>query len=248
MKFELLGPVRLVDRAGPHLVSAPKIAVLLGVLLLKHDKIVPCESLVSEIWGAEIPRRANAALHVYVSQLRKALREVGGVQASIVTRRPGYLLQLGDCEYDVGMFQQLAEAGKAHHANGRHDRSVATFDAALRLWRGPFLGDLFGGPIVEGFAAWLGEEMLTCMEQQIDSRMALGEYARLVGLLHSLTIEYPLHEPFHAQLVRTLQCLDRPAEALQAYHRARRMIITELGVEPSAALRGLVPTVLRKAN
>src|SRR4051794_14412309 len=101
MRYEILGPLRVVDDAGVSFISARKMETLLAVLLARCGTGVTTGQLITEIWGEQAPRRANAALHVYISQLRKFLHRPGRAGSPIVTRPHGYLLRQGGDELDA---------------------------------------------------------------------------------------------------------------------------------------------------
>ena len=66
-------------------------SALLAIVHLHANEAVPRDRLIKELWGIKQPQRAATALHVHVSQLRKALgRDL------IVTRAPGYLVRVAD--------------------------------------------------------------------------------------------------------------------------------------------------------
>ncbi|MFD1046009.1 winged helix-turn-helix domain-containing protein, partial [Kibdelosporangium lantanae] len=73
LRYELLGPLRIIQAGEPRSITAPKIETLLATLLTRANTVVHSEELLAEIWGSKPPARARAALHVYVSQLRKTV-------------------------------------------------------------------------------------------------------------------------------------------------------------------------------
>lgn len=245
LKYEILGQLRVVDDRGSSFISARKIETLLAVLLIRSDQVVPSDQLITEIWGETVPRRATAALHVYISQLRKFLKRPGRLDSPIVTRSAGYLLATGDDEVDYQFFIRYADAGRAAARAGRHDDAAVAFEAALALWRGPVLADLRYAPMVDGFATWLMDARLECMELQADSLLHLGRHRELVGKLYSLTAEYPLREGFYRQLMLALYRSECRADALKVYQSARDTLGTELGLEPCRALQELQQAILR---
>ncbi|MFD0636639.1 BTAD domain-containing putative transcriptional regulator [Catenulispora yoronensis] len=180
---------------------------------------------------------------MHISQLRKFLHRPGRPDP-IVTRKPGYALTIGSDEFDLHEFKQLAEQGRQEVRAGRFEEAAGRFDDALRLWRGPVLGDLREGPIINGFATWLEETRRECLELQIESGLALGRHRELVGQLYSLTAEHPLSEPFHFQLMLALYRSDRQADALAVYQSARTVLNEQLGLEPGRALRQLQRAIL----
>lgn len=244
MKYEMLGPLRVTDESGSSFINARKIQVLLALLLVRSKQVVSIDEAITEIWGNNPPRRATAGVHVYISQLRKFLSRPDRAENPIVTRPPGYLLQLGDDEIDVHQFRALMHQGRSHLKAGQHPEASNAFEDALALWRGPVLGDLCGGPALEGFAAWTQEARLECTELLVEAQLCQGRHRELVGRLYSLTAEHPLREAFYRQLMLALSRSERQADALRVYQQARNTLNEELGLEPCRALRELQRAIL----
>src|SRR5258708_10251236 len=100
-RYEILGPLRVVDEGGNSFITARKIEALLAALLIRADRVVSADQLITEIWRERSPRRATACLHVYVSSIRKFLSRPGRADSPVTTRPPRYLLRLGGGELDL---------------------------------------------------------------------------------------------------------------------------------------------------
>jgi SARP family transcriptional regulator, regulator of embCAB operon len=248
MRYEILGLLRVVDRDEVHFIGAPKVEALLAALLINSNQVVPVERLMTEIWGHAWPRRAAATFHVYVSQLRKFLRQAGRADNPIVTRQPGYLLRIGAGELDLQDFTRLVGLGRGCIRARRYEDARSAFQSALDLYRGPAIGNGRGGPIVNQFRTWLDEARLECTELLIEAELALGCHREMVGQLYSLTVENPFHETFYRQLMLALYRSERQADALKVYHNAQATLRGELGVEPCRGLRDLQRSILTADN
>ncbi|MFF7634694.1 BTAD domain-containing putative transcriptional regulator [Kitasatospora sp. NPDC008050] len=244
MKYQLLGSLRVIDGNSTTFLSAQKVETLLAALLVRSDHVVTTDQLMNELWGEQLPRRASAGLHVYISELRKFLNRPGRADSPIVTRSSGYMLRLRNDELDHQAFLDLTELGRRHLREQNHEEAVDCFERGLALWRGPVLGDLGDGPILRSFATWLTEVRLDCAEMYVDARLQLGRHRELVGYLFSLIAESPLRETFYRQLMVALYRSERRAEALKVYQSARSTLIDELGLEPCSALQELHRAVL----
>ncbi|MGV9316992.1 AfsR/SARP family transcriptional regulator [Streptomyces sp. NPDC003691] len=223
---------------------AKKVGILLAALLLRANQVVSIDRLVLEIWGERPPRRATAALHVYVSQLRKLIPadEISG--HPIVTRSPGYLIQVNSGDLDVDVFRDLLARGRRLMRTGDYQGAIAAFEQAQDFPQGDELARLGDGPIVSGFATWLAEVRLELLEMTTECRLMLDHHHELVPGLHELLREFPLHEAFYRQLMLALYRCDRRADALQTYRRARALLQNEIGLEPCASLRELHHAIL----
>lgn len=244
MRYEILGPLRVVDGSSITSLSARKIEVLLAALLVRADEPVSSDDLMKEIWGTRAPRQTLAALHVYVSQLRKFLRRPDRADSSIVTARGGYLLRLGADELDFSVFQALVSRGRDAQQAGRIHEACEDYEEALSLWRGPVLEDLRDGPIINGFVCWAEQARLECVERFVETGMELGRHREFVSYLYARIEELPLHETFYRRLMLALYRSGCRADALSTYQSARTVLGEELGLEPSAALKQLHHAVL----
>ena len=245
MRYEILGPLRVVDKNGSSsVVSARKIETVLATLVIRSNQVVPFDQLIAEIWGDMPPRRATAAVHVYISELRKFLHRVGQSKNPVVTIAPGYMLSKGTDDIDSHQFVRLMGEGRAQIRETRYDEASATLREALGLWRGNALDDLRSGVIIDSFVTWLTEERLECYEMLGDVQLELGLHREMVGELYSLIAENPFREAFYRQLMLALYRSDRQADALHVYQRARKVLHDELGLEPCLALRTLQEAIL----
>ena len=238
MQFRILGPLEVAE--GDCLVSlAGAQRSLLALLLLNANEVVSADRLIDELWGEEAPESGRTALQVRVSQLRKALGDDGG---RIATRPPGYLLRVDRDELDLYRFERLvSEADGAEPAE-----AAAKLRDALGLWRGPPLVDLSYASFAQPAIRRLEELRMAAIEERIEADLELGRQAGLVGELETLVEQHPLREHLRAQLMLALYRCGRQADALAAYQNARRVLVEQLAVEPSAPLRQLEQAILRQ--
>jgi DNA-binding SARP family transcriptional activator len=243
VRYEILGPLRVVDEKGSHPLRAQKLATVLAVLLIRSDQVVTAEQLTREIWGELPPQRTTAGMYVCISRLRKFLSRPGQ-QNPIITRPGGYILRRASSECDFDAFQRLVSDGRRHVRRGRHPEAAVCFEQALELWRGPAFGNIQPGPIVAGFLKRLGEMHIECTEMSVEEQLELGRHQEIVGRLRSLVDQFPLRETFYRQLMLALFRSDRKSDALGIYESARNVLDRELGLEPGRKLRELRHTVL----
>jgi DNA-binding SARP family transcriptional activator len=241
MEFRILGPLEVWDGGGEVSLGGRKPRALLAVLLLHPNEVVSAERLIDELWGEDSRERAAAALRVNVSRLRKALS-----QDVLTTRSPGYVVQIGPDELDLHRFERLVDEGRSLLARGLTADASRRLQDALSLWRGPPLADFAYESFARTAIARLEEVRLAAVELQIEADLALGRHDELVGELETLVAEHPLRERLRRYLMTALYRSGRQAEALDAYQAARRALVDELGIEPSAALHELERLILRQ--
>jgi hypothetical protein len=119
---------------------------------------------------------------------------------------------------------------------------------ALALWRGPPLADLSYEAFAEPHVAYLEELRLATLEERIDADLDLDGHGELIGELEALVEEYPMRERLRGQYMLALYRGGRQAEALEAYAEGRRLLVDQLGIEPSRDLQQLHGAILRQES
>jgi DNA-binding SARP family transcriptional activator/pimeloyl-ACP methyl ester carboxylesterase len=240
MEFKLLGPLEAREGPTPVRLAGRKQRALLARLLLDVNRTVATERLIDDLWGEEVPETAPKMVQIYVSQLRKLLPD-----GTLATRPPGYAIELDPQSIDVMRFQQLRAEGEAAHAAGHTELAAQRLGEALALWRGDPLAE-FSEPFARTEAARLEELYLACLEARIDADLDRGRHAALAGELEALVGRYPLREGFRAQQLLALYRAGRQSDALAAYQAVRALLVTQVGLEPSARLKALERRILRQ--
>ena len=221
---------------------------MLAFLLLHANEVVSTDRLIDDLWGDSPPESAANMLQGYVSHLRKTL-EPGrgrGEHELLVSRAPGYTLQIRSDQLDAERFERFATEGRRLLADRDAKAAAERLRAALALWRGGALDDLAYEAFARADIDRLEELRLQTLEDRIDADLALGGHEALVAELRELVDRYPLRERLRAQLMAALYRCGRQAEALEAYREVRRVLLDDLGVEPGPALRELEQAILRQ--
>ena len=240
MEFRLLGPLETRDGDDRIELGGPKQRALLARLLLDANRTVSVDRLVEDLWGEQAPESAAKMVQIHVSQLRKLLPA-----RVLVTRPPGYLVELEPEALDVVRFQRLHQEGRLLLSRGDAAGARARLGEALELWRGPALAE-FGEPFAAPEAARLEELRLTCVEDRVDADLAAGAHDAVVGELETLIARDPHRERLRAQLMLALYRSGRQPEALAAYRRYHRTLADDLGIEPSPRLKELERRILQQ--
>lgn len=239
MRFRILGPLRVRTSEGWEPVAAERQRLILAVLLADAGRAVSIENLVDAVWGEHPPAGATNTVRVYVMRLRRLLGE--GV---LNTRGRGYELLAGPNDIDAGVFQRLASTGRNEVDKGRPQVGALRLAKALALWRGPAFADVPASPCLTGQVAYLEQLHLSAEEDHISALLDLGRHTEVVDELHRLVEQNPLREKRWALLMRSLHGCGRRAEALDAFHRAREVLLDELGLDPGPELRELQRAIL----
>jgi DNA-binding SARP family transcriptional activator len=250
VRYEILGPLQVLDGDVPVPLGRPKQRAVLAILLLDAGRVVSLDRLVDEVWGREAPPQALASVQAYVSHLRRLLepgRASGAPARVLVNQPPGYRLVVGPDDLDMARFQALTEQGHAALAAGDPQRAADVLAEGLRLWRGPVLADFADAPFVQPERTRLEELRLSALEERITADLALGRHGLVAAELEQLTAEHPFRERLVGLRVVALYRCGRQAEALQAHQRFSSALREELGLDPGPELRALERDVLRQA-
>ncbi|MEP6759291.1 MAG: BTAD domain-containing putative transcriptional regulator, partial [Actinomycetota bacterium] len=247
MRFLVLGPLEVRGENGEPLpISGSKERMILADLIAHAGHVVSVDDLIEEVWGDDPPRTAEKTVGSYVSRLRRALepeRSASETSDVIATRGGGYLLNAGADQIDALRFERLAEEGRLLEAGRAHDAGPV-LEEALGLWRGAAYQEYR----YTGFGTSEGERLeelrRSTVEDRIETRLATGADSVLIADLESMVRDEPLRERRWGQLMLALYRAGRQAEALQAFTRARGVLIEELGIEPGPDLQRLQAAIL----
>ncbi|TDC10785.1 tetratricopeptide repeat protein [Nonomuraea longispora] len=242
LEIRLFGPLRVLAAGEPvRLVGHRRIGVL-ARLALSAGQAVRAERIVTDIWGDDSAETAAKQLHIVISKLRETLGP-HATERIIQTVPGGYRIGLEPDNIDAHLFLRLAERARTSQEQGDGATADALFRAALRLWRGE--------PLAEMTTLWarteaarLEEERLSVLEAHADLRLAAGDHHAVAADLAGHVRAHPLRERPAAQLMLALHRAGRTSEALAVYQDTRRVMVSELGIEPGTGLRRLHQAIL----
>ncbi len=243
LEFRILGPVEISNGAGVLRLGGPKQRALLADLILNAGNTVSVARLIDDLWGDDPPPTAEHTVAAYLSRIRRILRD-GSAHEVLVTKSPGYLLDVGRDRVDAFRFEQLMAEAAAAAGRGDDHKAAAVLRGALGLWRGNALADVAETPFARDAARRLAGQRLLALERRIDADLRLGRAQDVTAELEALAVAYPYHERFHGQLMQALYRSGRQTEALAAFRRARGLLADELGIEPGPELRELEQAIL----
>ncbi|MFE6162993.1 BTAD domain-containing putative transcriptional regulator [Streptomyces sp. NPDC056486] len=244
MEFRLLGAVSVATETGELPLGPAKRRSLLAALLLRPNRPVPVDQLTATLWDHEPPPRSRGVIQGHVSRLRAlfagADAEMFGVE--LVTQGSAYVLRMPESLLDSYRFEQLVTLARSQRAPAD---AVAMCQEALSLWQGPALSAAYPSPPLQAAAHALEELRIASVELLAGSYARLGEHNRAAAVLRAEAEAHPLRESLSAALMRELQRAGRRSEALDWFHRTRRALAEELGVDPGRELADAYGVALR---
>lgn len=221
------------DLLDSHSLGGTRPCQVLKILLLHLGRPVSKSTLIEKLWSGSPPAGALNTLESYVCVLRRGLQPGRAKSGPLITTTGGYLLDPAQVDLDLKAFDSLlARADRA--ATGEATYSLLC--AALELAAEPLFGE---GPVPE----WAENERRHHHVRMVHTRIQAAETASqlsrheesFVWAEEALAAD-PLSERAWSVLVTALERANRPAEALQAYERCRRVLWRELGCAPGPTL------------
>ncbi|MFD9629247.1 AfsR/SARP family transcriptional regulator [Streptomyces violascens] len=245
MEFRVLGTVAVATEDGAFLALGPaKRRSLLAMLLLQPNIAVPVDRLTEALWDEEPPLHSRTVLQGHVSRLRALLAEHGAEAYGIelATQGPAYVLRLPETLIDAHRFEELVTLARGQRSPGD---AVLMLREALALWQGPALTGTVTSPPLQAASHTLEELRLASVEALAEAYGELGEHGRAAAVLRTEAVAHPLREPVSAALMLALSRSGRQSDALEWFHRTRRLLADELGVDPGPALSEAYAEILR---
>lgn len=242
MRFRLLGTLDVETESGPVALGPLKQRAVLAVLLLHPNEVVPTDQIIDLVWGERAPRTAEHSVHIYVSQLRKALADDGG--SLIETRPPGYVIHVSPEEVDYVQFEMMVEEGLAAANSGDPLRGRSSLEAALECWRGEPLSEFTYDEFAQESIRSLRDRRYDALETLAGLHLDDGDLDSTRRMAREVIAGDPLRENPHRLMMLALYASGRQAQALRHYNEYRRQLGDELGLEPSEGLRDLEERIL----
>ena len=238
LDLRVLGPLEVLREGKLVAVTASKERALLALLIANQGRTLPVGQLAEDLWEGSPPESASAALRVHISRLRRTLA-ASGIEGILVTRSPGYLLDVPPEAVDITRFQRLVDAARAASSEDRPGEAVTLFREALSLWRGPALAEVAASTFATAEAIRLEQSRLTALEDCLAAELDCGHHREVTAELEGLVHEHVLRERFWELLMLALYRSGRQPDALRAFQDLRARLGDEVGLDPSPALMDL---------
>ncbi|MGI9644105.1 MAG: protein kinase domain-containing protein, partial [Ilumatobacteraceae bacterium] len=215
-------------------IGGPTQRRLLGIFALHHEDVVSVDRLIDATWpDGGAPSRPERNLHSYVHRLRSSLDGTGD---RIETVGSGYRLHLEPGELDLDRFDELAATARRHAEAGDPVAGLGVIDEALSLWRGRPFEEFADEPWAVAAVTRATEMQVGLRELRAELLLALGRSADVVADMNALSREHPYRDGPRALQMQALYHAGRQAEALRVFQEFRRLLIEEVGLDPSSEL------------
>jgi DNA-binding SARP family transcriptional activator/tetratricopeptide (TPR) repeat protein len=241
LRFAVLGAVG-ASTDGKSTALPPKERVVLATLLLRAGRVVPVSALVQALWDDTPPPTASNAVQAHIRRLRQHLGPTAA--ARVITRSPGYLVEVRPGELDLRDFTELCDRALAEARDGNWPLAASLLHEALALWSGEALSGAPSAHLLRTEVPQLAELREQTLDARVDMELRMGRHNSLAAELRARADEHPLREQLWGQLMLALYRGGRQGDALAVYQQARTALRSELGVDPGEELRRLHQQIL----
>ncbi len=243
MRVLVLGRTEVASADGSfHAVHGRRNQQLLDLYALQVGRAVSDHVAFEALWGDRWPSDPGGSLRSYVTRLRRELGDDGAIERS----ENGYRLVIDPADLDVAVFERQVSAGRVAGRGGDIAGCLRELRRALDLWHGPPWSPLAGWPPADAEIVRCEELRASAEELVAESLIRFGRHAEAIEQLTALCGHDPYRERYWELIMVALYLSGRQADALRSYHRAREILVGELGIEPSARLRQLESDVLHQ--
>jgi DNA-binding SARP family transcriptional activator len=139
---------------------------------------------------------------------------------------------------DLAEFDSLTAQARSAHESRQLAEASRLFASALALWRGAPFADVTS-PVIAAAAVPLQERRVLTVEEKAEADLSLGRYAAVAAELPPWLFRLPLRERLRGLLMIALYRLGCRVEALKLYRDGRRIMTSQVGLEPGARLQAL---------
>lgn len=194
---------------------------LLALLAMRAGRPITSETL------CDLFDLSPGAVRTTVSRLRKNL----GADA-LQTSASGYVLT---AETDAHRFQRAVTRARSLPTDSAADELTAALDS----FDGPALDEFADEPWAISEVTRLNELRAAVVEDLVSLRIDQRLFDEALDLLHVHIEEFPYRDRPRELMMRALALSGRQVEALRVFQDYRSVLIEDIGVDPSDALRDL---------
>jgi len=203
------------------------------------------DTIIDIFWGEADFDVVAKNFHPTVSHIRKALNSNQPLKQNFLYYRDGDYLLNPDFAYsiDIEEFDRLVAEGDSARRAREQDRCVASYEAAIKLYRGEFMHGCYDEWIEEQ-RAYYNERYLYMLETLAVAAHGQQEWPRALQLAHQILRNDPYREDIHCLVMRTHAAQGNRAAVKEQYETLRVLLRKELGIEPASetqkVYRGLI--------
>ncbi len=221
-------PLQFSKKAPQAPLALLKTIISLGGREISEDQITEI------LWPEADGDSARNTLSVTLCRLRKLLDNDNSV--SLINGR--LTLNLNCCHIDVCVFERLLGKAETLLKKGNREESIRLIERAGSIYHGPFMANelessisIFREKLKSKYLRFMGE-LGRIYEEQKEFRKAVDTFKKGIE-------SEPLAEEFYQRLMLCYKKNGQVTEALETFHRLKKILSSSLGIEPAPQTESL---------
>ncbi len=257
VSVSVIGPIKVTMDGTPVSFATNSTRSLLAYLAVELNRPQPRELLAALLWPNQTRAAAYTNLRQTIVRLRKAFPDRSDAATFLEISSQAIKLNRELVTTDLASFEDLLAQCAAHtHDNNSNSTTcpacLGRLKSAAALYQGEFLQGLFLEEN-EAFEEWLRfkretlhQQALQVLQTLIKAHELTGEYVEMRHFAARQLAFDPLQEEAHADMMRALALTGDRTAALRQYEVCRKLLKTELGLEPNAETTVLFESIRRR--
>jgi LuxR family transcriptional regulator, maltose regulon positive regulatory protein len=244
LTVNMLGPVAILREPSRPLAAdawtTRRARDILCFIVSRRHHRASKDTIIDTFWGETDMDVVEKNFHPTVSHIRKALNSNQPLKQNFLLYRDGDYQLNSEFSYriDIEEFDRLLSEGENARRARNFEECVRSYEQALGLYRGEFMQG--------SYELWVEEQRTYYREQYLrllESLAAVAETAedwqKAMQLAQLIVREDQFREDIHCLILRAHAAMGNRGAVKEHYEGLKRILESELGVEPSAETRKL---------
>jgi DNA-binding SARP family transcriptional activator len=239
LTINMLGSVEIFrDWARPFAADAwttRRAREILCFIASRPHRRAPKDTIVDTFWRDIDLKVIEKNFHPTMSHIRKALNSNQPLKQNFLGYRDGEYQLNPEFSYqiDIEEFDRLISDGETARRERDFDRCIQFYEQAVGLYRGEFMQGSYDG-WVEEQRSYYREQYLRMLESLAAVAEKKQEFVQAMALAQKILRDDPFREDIHCLIMRAQAALGNRVAVKEQYETLRRLLQTELGVEPAS--------------
>ncbi len=194
--------------------------------------------IIEAFWPDTDLRTAEKNFYPTMSHIRKALNSNQPLRQNFLVYRDAEYMLNPECSYriDIEEFDRLVAEGEAARRRMELEAAANYFEQAVALYRGEFMQGCYD-EWAEEQRAYYREQYVRLLETLAKAAHKSGDWSLSLRLALSILRDDPFREDAHSMVMRAHAALGNRVAVREQYEELRRLLLKELGVEPTSETR-----------
>jgi ATP/maltotriose-dependent transcriptional regulator MalT/DNA-binding SARP family transcriptional activator len=244
LTVNMLGPVQIIrDPTRPLAADAwptRRARDIFCFILSRRHHRASKDTIIDTFWGETDFEVVEKNFHPTVSHIRKALNSNQPLKQNFLLYRDGDYQLNSEFSYriDTEDFDRLLSEGENARRARQFDESIRAYESALALYRGEFMQGSYELWVDEQ-RSYYREQYLRLLEALAEVALTAADWPKVMQLAQLIIRDDQFREDIHCMVMRAHAALGNRGAVKDQFEGLKRILGSELGVEPSAETRKL---------